>query len=313
MVVVGGMRVKGGLGCGCCWWVEGVVGMSVALESEEGLESWTGVFCFFLLLLVVVWGEGWGFGGAAMEEEEEVSLVEEGEEDDEDEMEMAFLRGERAVSFDPVTAAAAAGAGGLASDSLLEVAEDEDEESAAVLVSFASLLVGAGFGMVGGFASVVLAFLGFGSSSSLLEDAELEDALADFFRFKLLLSSCVVDFREDAPRPAVSFSSSASLSELEVDIEDALDFLDFFASTALGGIDTSFMLTSESLSLLLSSLLSPASSALLPLLPLLLVCSASRLAASFAFRSLLVFFLFLVARLSSLSLLLVSSIFCFSS
>ncbi|KAI4284463.1 MAG: hypothetical protein L6R35_004911, partial [Caloplaca aegaea] len=257
----------------------------VTLESEEGLESWVAIF-FFLSFL----GEELDFGGAMTLLEEWLSLLDEGEEEP-----GLDLRLGRVASFDPVTAA---GAGVSASEPLLEVSEDSDEESAAVLLFFVSLLFGVALAITVGFSSAVLAFLGAGlssllgmglttavgfpsvlftflgaGSSSPLDEAEVEDAVTDFFRFKLLSISCDFDFcafREDDPRPAVSFSSSASLSELEVDDEDrlgVLDFLDLLAFVAaLGGIGTLSMLTSESLSLLLSSLLCPASSALLSLL-----------------------------------------------
>lgn len=98
----------------------------------------------------------------------------------------------------------------------------------------------------------------------------------------------------------MSSSSSASLSELEEE-ESEPDLLVFSAVlSGFGDADESFMLTSVSRSLLLS---------------LLLVCSTLDFVvslATFAFLFLLAFFLFWVATLSSVSLLLVSSI-CFLS
>ena len=145
-------------------------------------------------------------------------------------------------------------------------------------------------------------------------DSELEELLGLVFRFNAFTSPVTVCFFEaagiDDPEPACSSSSSASLSELEPDVEsDGLildDFVTLFVD-ACAGI-ASFISSSESIS---SSLFS---------LPLLLVMSfaitlatassralASAFTSVFAFSAFLDLLAALVLSLSSVSLLLVSS------
>ena len=145
-------------------------------------------------------------------------------------------------------------------------------------------------------------------------DSELEELLGLAFRFNPFTSSVTVGFFEAAgigsAVPASSSSSSASLSELEADVESdglILDDFEILSVDACAGV-ASFISTSESIS---SSLFS---------LPLLLVMSfaitlaaASSRALASAFTSFFAFFAFLdflaalVLSLSSVSLLLVSS------
>ena len=146
-------------------------------------------------------------------------------------------------------------------------------------------------------------------------DSELEELLGLAFRFNPFTSSVTVGFFEaagiDSAVPAFSSSSSASLSELEPDVESDALILDDFVILSVdvcAGV-ASFISTSESIS---SSLFS---------LPLLLVTSfattlaaASSRALASAFTSFFAFFAFLdclaalVLSLSSVSLLLVSSV-----
>ena len=146
-----------------------------------------------------------------------------------------------------------------------------------------------------------------GEVSESESDSELEELLELAFRLRPFIKPLTVGFCEAAGvgscAPASSFSSSASLSELELDADFVdelvfdvlLDFLEeFFAGVA------SFISTSESLILSLLSL------------PLLLVISfAAALACDFTFSlAFVTFFDFLaalVSSVSSLSLLLVSS------
>ena len=150
--------------------------------------------------------------------------------------------------------------------------------------------------------------------------SELEELLGLAFCLRLFTSPLTVSLCEAAGIgsrvPALSFSSSASLSELELDVDgdDGFVFdklLDFLVSFCARG--ASFISTSPSLS---SSLLS---------LPLLLVMSlamtlaaAASLALASALISFFVLFAFLdflaalVSSPSSLSLLLVSSTCSFS-
>lgn len=138
-------------------------------------------------------------------------------------------------------------------------------------------------------------------------DSELEELLGLAFRFNWFTNPLTVGFLEAAgigsAVPAFSSSSSASLSELEPDVESDNDLiLDDFVVLSVGacaGI-ASFISTSESIS---SSLFS---------LPLLLVISfaitlASAFTSFFAFFAFLDFLAALVLSLSSVSLLLVSS------
>lgn len=269
------------------------VGTRVTLESEDGLE-FSGSDLFFNV-------------GTA----KSLSSEEEAEEDSESE-DTADLLGGRGVSLDPVTVGLVS-----CSDSLLE--ESEAEELSASDEDFPSVC---GFGLdcldtglgdsvaAVGLVSAFFIFLVAGSSPPL-GDAELEDADGELFRFIVLASPLTVGFLDAAPSPAVSFSSSASLSELEVD--DEVDFgavETFDLRDGFPGVEASFIFTSESLSPPLFSLLSSVFSSLLPLL---LIRSASLAMALLAFRSLLAFLYFRVSTLSSASLLLVSSIFLFSS
>lgn len=159
-----------------------------------------------------------------------------------------------------------------------------------------------------GFPTSLFVFFGAGSSS-LLEESELDDeselelAEGGVLRFNGFVISMVVGFRNDAPRPAVSFSSSASLSEVEVADEEEEDSRDLDKPFAdFSEAEASFMSMSEWLLSGLSSSLS-----------LLLLCAAFASAGSLLSNSVRFLFFILRADLSPPSLLLVSSIFCFSA
>lgn len=159
-----------------------------------------------------------------------------------------------------------------------------------------------------GFPTSLFVFFGAGSSplfdeSELEDESELDLAEGGVLRFNGFVISMVVGLRKDAPRPAVSFSSSASLSEVEVADEEEEDSRDLEKSFSdFGKAEASFMSMSESLLLRLSLSLS-----------LLLLCAAFASAASLFSNSVRFLFLILRGDLSSPSLLLVSSIFCFSA
>ena len=140
-------------------------------------------------------------------------------------------------------------------------------------------------------------------------DSELEELLGLGFRFNAFTSPVTVGFFEaagiDNAVPAFSSSSSASLSELESDVESDGLILDDFVTLSVDACAgfASFISSSESIS---SSLLLVMSSAIT------LAAASSRALAS-AFTSIFAFFAFLdflaalVSSLSSVSLLLVSS------
>ncbi len=137
-----------------------------------------------------------------------------------------------------------------------------------------------------------LAFFARGLSSLATLSVESEAAL----RFSLLMRLLTVGFGEGTLTGLVSFSSSASLSELD-DGEDAEEdaFLPCFAPCAGGA---SFISTSP-----------PKASSLLDSLPLLLVCSSSTLIFfSLGFALLWIIFSLLVAASSSSSLVMSSAL-----
>ena len=301
----------------------------------ESLETWVGLFTTFVVLVTV------GFGGLEKSSSDSLSDVLESEEEDDDEEASAFgvtvdlgASSSRSPSDDELseddsdsafTAAVvlvAAGSGGSAADSLLdeELSEEEDEVSDGLETG--TLIRGCEVtserGLEASFFTNTALTPADDEMSDSSSDSELEEWLP--FRLRLFTNPLTVGFFEAAgvcrSAPALSFSSSASLSELELDVEgdDDLIFdillgllLDFCAGAA------SFISTSESLS---SSQLS---------LPLLLVMSfamtlaaAASLALASAFASFFIFFAFfdfltaLRLSLSSLSLLLVSSTCAFS-
>lgn len=197
------------------------------------------------------------------------------------------------------------------------VVSSEDEGSSAVI--FVLVFTVAAGGAAGAVSVDIIApaeTAGFDLESESESDSEPEIAselagCLDVF-MALLVSPFFDAFAVGIWAPAVSFSSSASLSD-DVDV-DEVDFAlvalpDFFVFFSAGG--ASSISTSESLSLLLSSFsFSSSSSPSLSLPPLLLVSSASSFAAwalAFVLASLLVFFFAFVSSLSFSSLLLVSS------
>lgn len=270
------------------------VGTSVTLESEEILDSSVG----FLNL-----GTLRSFSESLSEEVESESE------------EPTMLAVERKVFVAPVLLGLTCSSGPFSAESEADSLPDEellDSDEGLLegccLLHFPSEIEFVAPSDVFGFATSFFGLFGPGSSS-LPDDSELELADGGDLRFNGFVISMVVGFRDDAPRPAVSFSSSASLSEVEVADEEDVDSLDPVRPFAdFGDADASFMSMSE-------SLLSGLSSSL----PLLLVCAASALAASLfsfsALSSVFVRFLLFIfgAGLSSPSLLLVSSSFCFSS
>jgi len=150
----------------------------------------------------------------------------------------------------------------------------------------------------------------FSTESESEPEPELDEVEEVAFRFKLVaipfLAGFCVNWGFGNLAPAGSFSSSASLSEFELDVDDEGDFdLDVLVTLleGFGAIVASFISTSESLSILL-----------LPLSPLLLVSFLARTAATasslaldpaFArFFDFLDFLADLVSELSLLSLLL---------
>ena len=163
-----------------------------------------------------------------------------------------------------------------------------------------------------GFAALVFDFLagaGFPSAEELDEESELESELEGLtlaFRFKVFEVVLEITLAELSGTSnfalAESCSSSASLSELEVDVE-AEDAARLFRSGLrldLGVVSASLILTSESLPLEVS------------LSPLLLVSFLSRTLTApslpaFAFFTFLVLLADLVFELSSESLLLLVS------
>lgn len=277
------------------------VGTSVTLESEEILDSSVG----FLNL------------GSLRSHSESLSeeVESESEEVESESEELTALAVDRKVFVAPVLLglncfsspfSAESEADSLPNEELLD--SDEGLLEGCCLMPLGWEIEILAPGVVIGFATPFFVFFGVGSSS-LPDDSELELADGGVLRFNGFVISMAVGFRDEAPRPAVSFSSSASLSELEVADEEDVDSLDLVRPFAdFGEADASFMSMSESLLSVLSSSL-----------PLLLVCAASALAATlfslFALSSIFIRFLLFIfgAGLSSPSLLLVSSSFCFSS
>ena len=212
---------------------------------------------------------------------------------------------------------------GLVSESEAEeevVVSSEDEGSSAVIfvLGFTVAAGGAaGAVSVDIFAPVDTAGFDLESESESESESDSEPEIAselagclDVF-MALLVSPFFDAFAVGIWAPAVSFSSSASLSD-DVDVDDVgFALLDCFVFFSAGG--ASSISTSESLSLLLSSFsfsFSSSSSLSPSLPPLLLVLSASSFAAwalAFVLASLLVFFFAFVSSLSFSSLLLVSS------
>jgi len=182
-----------------------------------------------------------------------------------------------------------------------EMSEDEEDSEGLFSAFDFNFLAGAGFSFIG--------------ELDPESESELEEELELPFRFKLFAAPLVGLFEDEVAgsfAPVGSFSSSASLSELELDVEGDGDFrLDAFVTFAVGSgtVAASFISASESLPLLL------------PLSPPLLVSFFARTSAAASSRALasalmcflafLDFLFALAAELSSRSLpllLLVSSI-----
>lgn len=261
----------------------------VALESVEVLRDSSGRLAVCgLLCLAVVPLEGLTGAGASE------SLLEELELDDD--------------------AGRALFAGVCSSESLEDEDSLEDEEE--LTADFLGDVFGASAATVRDCFLTGVAFIFFAGGASASSDddesdsesvSELDDPLELAFRFSLLVGLLVVGVMESSLAPGASFSSSASLSELvlDVDADDDFELITFFTGFGaeacfLVNFDvatTSSMSTSDSLS-----------SLLLPLLPLLLVTSDSTLALPFSF---LLFFGCLTCTVASsaASSLLVSSSF----
>lgn len=261
------------------------VGASVTLESEAILDSLVG----FLNLRTLR-------SSSESLSEEVDSEVESGSE------ERAALAVDRRMFVAPVLLGLTCFSG------LLSVESDSDKGlfQCCCLMPFPSAAEFVAPAIFSGFPTSLFVFFGAGSSS-LLDDSELDDesglelAEGGVLRFNGFVISMVVGFRNDAPRPAVSFLSSASLPEVEVADEEDEDSRDFGEPFA-GFSGASFMSMSESLLSGLSSSLS-----------LLLLCAAFASVASLFSNAVRFLFLIFRADLSSPSLLLVSFIFCFSA
>lgn len=264
----------------------------VALESVEVLMSSSGRLAVWgLLCLAVVPFEGLTGAGASE------SLLEELELDDD--------------------AGRALFAGVWSSESLDDEDSLEDEEE--LTADFWGDLFGADAAAAEDcfLTGVAFVFFAGGASASSDDDesdsesvSELDDSLELAFRFSLLVGLLVVGVMEGSLAPGASFSSSASLSELvlDVDADDADD--DFELITFFIGFEAEacFLVNFDVAITSSMSTSDPLSSLLLPLLPLLLVTSASTLALPFSF---LLFFGCLTCTVASsaASSLLVSSSF----
>ena len=212
---------------------------------------------------------------------------------------------------------------GHSSDELLsdvEVSDDEDELGAAFLAGLIGLgfeAVTVGFVVEVGslleaafFTDLTFDFFAGGTSLSgedeLESDSELEDWLEPALRLSLLMRPLTVGFEVGTLAPAASFSSSASLSELEVedDPEDEAAFAGFFSAfeavtiflssaspseleldedSEVPGVFADFLVTFGPVESFMLSKADSLSSLLVSLLPLLEVCSAFFLVALFAF------------------------------
>jgi len=239
---------------------------------------------------------------------------------------------------------------GLSSEELLydqELSDDDDDDDSELSADELTLVAAVGLigfvadvGSTLGMAFIMgipFNFFAGGTSSSdedeLESESELDCSLVVAFRLSLLAAPLTVDFGKGILAPEASFSSSASLSELEVeeDPEMATALADFVSALDAGFVCFLFLASlseleldevSEVLGLPATLLLrfgtgarassevsrpDSLSSLLVSLLPLLDVCSAEPLVMLFALRFFLLFVGFRESLSPSSSLLLLVS------